>query len=78
LSPTTTTLRELFETCSGSGEVFGSPSPDLVEGLKRCWRPTVPGKTDRQIAKFFAVPIKKVRDWKRSNGLMDTSKRDSQ
>jgi quinol monooxygenase YgiN len=29
------TLRELFEMCSGSGEVFGSPSPDLVEGLKR-------------------------------------------
>ena len=29
------------------------------------------GKTDRQIAKFFSVPIKKVREWKRSNGLMD-------
>jgi quinol monooxygenase YgiN len=30
------TLRELFETCSGSGEIFGTPSPELVEeGLKR-------------------------------------------
>jgi quinol monooxygenase YgiN len=29
------TLRELLEMCSGSGEVFGSPSQDLVEGLKR-------------------------------------------
>jgi quinol monooxygenase YgiN len=30
------TLRELFETCTGSGEIFGTPSPELVgEGLKR-------------------------------------------
>ncbi|MEO8656946.1 MAG: antibiotic biosynthesis monooxygenase [Bryobacteraceae bacterium] len=33
------TLRELLETCSGSGEVFGSPSPDLMEGLKRIGAP---------------------------------------
>jgi hypothetical protein len=29
------TLRELFETCSGSGEIFGAPSPELRERLKR-------------------------------------------
>jgi transcriptional regulator with XRE-family HTH domain len=29
------------------------------------------GKTDRQIAEFFGVPIKQVREWKRANGLMD-------
>jgi transcriptional regulator with XRE-family HTH domain len=29
------------------------------------------GKTDRQIAEFFGVPIKRVREWKRANGLMD-------
>jgi quinol monooxygenase YgiN len=28
------TLHELFETCSGSGEIFGNPSSDLVEALK--------------------------------------------
>jgi hypothetical protein len=28
------TLHELFETCSGSGEVFARPSSELVEGLK--------------------------------------------
>ena len=26
------TLSELFKTCSGSSEVFGNPSPELVEG----------------------------------------------
>src|SRR5262245_19058397 len=30
------TLRELFDSCSGSCEIFGTPSPELVEeGLKR-------------------------------------------
>ena len=29
------TLRELLETCSASGEVFGTPSPELVVALKR-------------------------------------------
>ncbi|HEU0186033.1 MAG TPA: antibiotic biosynthesis monooxygenase [Blastocatellia bacterium] len=29
-------LRELFETCTGSGEIFGTPSEELIEeGLKR-------------------------------------------
>lgn len=28
------TLGELLETCSASGEIFGTPSPDLRERLK--------------------------------------------
>jgi hypothetical protein len=28
------TVGELLETCSASGEIFGAPNPDLMEGLK--------------------------------------------
>jgi transcriptional regulator with XRE-family HTH domain len=31
------------------------------------------GKTDRQIAKFFGVSVKEVREWKRASGLTDQS-----
>ena len=35
------------------------------------------GKTERQIAEFFGVSIKQVREWKRVNGLMDNQPADS-
>jgi hypothetical protein len=28
------TMAELFQTCSGSGEACGTPSPELIERLK--------------------------------------------